>query len=179
VRAYGYERSITAEIEHLLAQALASLGRTEQATLQEDVRGTDFHYLLGDLAVQVRARFDRGKHFQGIDITFRTTEPAMIARHEYAPLMLYVWLEAGLADFAYLVDVYAMADAMDRGRIAPFEDRPAVSNGDGTYFKEVAAGDLFKARALLGNGDRYAWTATPLSGLFRLRERPAPGLWDE
>jgi hypothetical protein len=169
---YQYEPSVTTELSHMLGLAMASLGRTEPATLIEDLRGTDFHYRVGDLDVQTRTRFDRGEHFHGVDITFRTTEPGMIARRSYAPLMLYAWLERGLATYGYLVDVYALARAMELGRIPAFDERTAESNGDGTAFKTVTAAELYTARALLGNGTRYHWTPQPAVERFR---RSLPG----
>jgi len=157
---YGYSVPVEHEIGHMLSMAMRAFDRTVHATLQEDFGGTDFHYLIGDLPVQARARFDRGQHFHGVDITFRSTEPAMIAAQTYAPLMLVVWLEGGLAELGYLVDIPSLDRAMRRGTIPPFDQRLPVVNRDRTRFYVVQHAELDIARSLIAVGDRYSWTRT-------------------
>ena len=99
-------------------------------------------------------RWDRPEYAPDDDITFRTTEPSMIARRTYAPLMAFGWLRSGRFVAGKLVDVYGMDQAID----PPLVSRGRTPNTDGrTAFITVSVEELFASRSLLRVGDRAGW----------------------
>jgi hypothetical protein len=149
----------------MLRDALPMGTRIQRATRAQDCGGIDYEYRANyRVPVQVRTRKDRPPFAPDKDITFRTTEPHMIAQATYAPLMLFVWMEKGYAIAGKLVDVYHMAMRIS----PPLAERPIINNGDGTGFVTVSIGELHDAQALLRQGDRRSWATAVLGGQKRL-----------
>lgn len=159
---YEYTLQVQREIEHMIKQAIPGRVRITKADLQADFGGIDVVYQInGKCPLQIRVRFDRPHYAADTDVTFRVTEPAMIAADTYAPLMLFVWLRQGWAVAGKLVDVYCMADRIR----PPLTARPVIPNGDGgPGFHAVEIAELVKASALLRQGDRDSWAAAVIRG---------------
>jgi hypothetical protein len=133
------------------------------APLQDDFGGVDVRLRIDSRCdLQLRCRHDRPGHAPDVDITLRTTEPAMIAAHTYAPLLLVVWCWSNVAKFGRLVDVYHMAKNIT------LDDRPVIPNGDGTGFITVDIAELAVARAELRSGDYREWGPSCSDGNQRL-----------
>ena len=92
---------------------------------------------------------DRPYNAQDKDVTFRSTEPAMIAAGTYAPLELFAWFQKHRLIAGRIVDIYQMA----RRVRPPLSERHVTGNGDGTGFIVVRMGELVDANALLRTGD--------------------------
>jgi hypothetical protein len=155
---YVYTDDTQRELEHMVHCAIPVSARLSRATVTEDFGGVDVHYVLnGRCRLQTRCRFDRPAWAADQDITFRTTEPAMIRARTYAPLALFAWFREGRAYAGKLIDIYSMAERVEL-------DRPATSNGDGTAFIVIRFSELFDAGAVLRLGDRHGWVAACLQG---------------
>lgn len=158
---YDYSPQVQAEIEHMAKLAIPGRVRLTKASLPQDFGGIDVVYQVnGKCPLQIRVRFNRPYFAADSDVSYRTTEPAMILADTYAPLHLFVWVRDGWAVAGKLVDVYRMAD-----RIHPaLADRPVIPNGDGTGFHVVEIAELVKVGALLRQGDRDEWAAAVIGG---------------
>jgi hypothetical protein len=161
---YAYDEQTLREVERMLRYALPS-GTVIKATLEEDFGGVDLHFVANHhCPVQVRCRFNRPAMAADIDVSFRSTEPKMMAERTYAPLMMFLWFRKGYAEAGKLVDVYAMYARSQ----PPLEERPLTSNGDGTSFCTVTISELFDAQALLRHGGRDGWATSRLGGMQRV-----------
>lgn len=138
------------------------------ATRDEDVRGVDLHYKVDHaLDLQVRCRFDRPAYASDSDVTFRDTEPAMIAAQTYAPVALFAWFSHERIVAAKLIDIYRMAAKIT----PPLRERIAYPNRDGGHgFHVVEIGELHNARALLKMFDGSNWNTPILGGEARLNQ---------
>ena len=139
-----------------------------RAAIAEDVRGIDYHYVVNDSCpVAVRVRYDRPVGSADVDITFRSTEPAMMRANTYAPLALFLWLVKGEFVKGRLVDVYRLFERAD----PPLTKRPLCGNGDGTRFLAVTIDELRHKdmEANLRTGTLQAWIAECLGGDQRTR----------
>jgi hypothetical protein len=159
---YQYDPEIADETKRVLRLALAVGGaRIRQATLPEDFGGVDLHYMINErVPVQIRSRFNRPAYAADRDVTLRTTEPGMMARGTYAPLMLFLWFQGRHVAAGKLVDVYRMHQRVS----PPLHERPSFPNGDGTRWLAVDVPELHETGALLRLGDGNAWTAARLGG---------------
>jgi hypothetical protein len=140
------------------------------ATFHEDVTGTDDHvWIVGvnRVPLQIRVRYDRPAMAPDIDITFRHTEPAMIAAGTYAPLALFIWTITNTRQIvaAKLIDVYRMAS-----KIQPsLTERALTLNLDeSSAFLAVGIGELYAPAALLRTFDGMNWNTPTLGGEARL-----------
>jgi hypothetical protein len=163
---YGYDEATRREIEHMIRLAIPAPIRLKTADLPADFGGVDLRYTVnGTCDLQVRSRFNRPIWAADSDVTLRTTEPPMIARGTYAPMMLFTWFRDGYAKAGKLVDVYRMAERVD----PPLHERQAIPNGDGTGFIVVTIPELVSAGALLRQGDHHEWAAACLGANERTR----------
>lgn len=164
---YEYTGQIQAEIEHMVRLAIP-LPRVllTRATLGEDLGGIDVHYMInGRCPLQIRTRFNRPAYAADIDVTFRSTEPSMMAAGTYAPLALFIWVRGQYARAGKLIDTATLYDYY------PLEDPDKFtreSNNDGTSWLAVTIPELVKARALLRQGDEREWAAARLGGNQRV-----------
>ena len=137
----------------------------KQVSRQADLGGIDAEYCVNhSCPLALRARFNRPPGAADCDITFRTTEPSMMAGGTYAPLALFVWFVEHHIVAAKLVDIERMYLRLN----PPFSQRPATSNGDGTGFYCVDITELHAARALLRLYDGQVWATAILGGELRL-----------
>src|SRR5262245_29475088 len=142
---FQYEPWVYREIERCMRLGMVRPGiPLKLATKQEDVGGIDATYIVNHhVPLQIRARFDRPEYAADSDVTFRTTEPRMIAAGTYAKMALFVWFRGNHIVAAKLIDVYAMAEHID----PPLAKRPMTPNGDGTGFHSVTIAELLQASA--------------------------------
>ena len=149
---YEYADGTWREIELLLALALPPSSRLVRSEKQEDYAGTDGVYYVGaSVPVAVRVRYNRPPYAPDVDVTYRITEPAKIAAGTYAPLLLFAWINDGVAAHGKLVDVYRWYNATrDANRVT-------TSNGDRTAWFPVPIEELYATRALLRQGNRREW----------------------
>lgn len=165
---YEYSDAVRDEVEHMVRLAIPAPVRLTAATRPEDFGGVDLHYALtANCDLQIRCRFDRPPTAPDDDVTFRTTEPAMIEAGTYAPLMLFVWFRNGRAVAGKLVDVYGMAVRLD----PPLADRDPMPDprGENAGFVVVTIAELVDAKALLRQGDARSWAPAVLGGDVRTR----------
>jgi len=163
---YHYDDWVYREIERCMRIGMLPPGISlKLATKQEDVGGIDATYVVNHkVPLQIRARFDRPAYAADCDITFRTTEPAMMDKRTYAPLALFVWFVGNHIAAAKLIDIYRMAESIQ----PKLGDRPAIPNGDGTAFHSVTIPELLQASAWLRNFDGETWNTPSLGGQMRL-----------
>jgi hypothetical protein len=163
---YGYDHAVLAELDRVIRAAIPQLDFIRQGTLQEDYGGIDVYYTINaDCPLQLRVRYNRPANAADEDITLRETEPPMIQRRSYAPLLLVVWLEQGNATFGKLIDVYRMsAFAMPR-----LWDRPIARTPNGNFLA-VPIHELVHRRSLLRLGDQFAWAQACHDGNKRTQE---------
>jgi hypothetical protein len=159
---YQYADGIAEEVRHAVRRAIGVNGaRIQSATLSEDFGGVDLHYMINQRCpIQVRSRFNRPVYAADRDVTFRGTEPSMMGRGTYAPLMLFLWFRGGRIVAGKLVDVYRL----HQNASPPLVERPRTSNGDGTSWLSVTVSELHATEALLRLGDADGWTAARLGG---------------
>jgi hypothetical protein len=159
---YGYDDHTWAEIHRMARLALPHGSTLKRATLGEDFGGTDAHYIVNHCcAMQIRARFDQPIYSADKDVTFRATEPAMIAAGTYAPLALFLWFQDGYAEAGKLIDIYRMAERLD----PPLDDASRFHDyGRRGRFYTVAIWELVKTGALLMQGGRDRWAPDRLGG---------------
>ena len=149
---YDYPESTWREIEIMLPMAVPVRSRLERSDKPEDYAGVDaVYYVDASYPVAVRVRPNRPPYAPNIDVTYRITEPAKIAAGTYAPLLLFVWINDGIATHGKLVDVYGW---YNRTRDI---QRAVQSNGDGTAWFPVKIEELYATRGLLRQGDRREW----------------------
>jgi hypothetical protein len=162
---YHYDDWVNEAIQRLVRSLFPPGTPLKRVSLQDDFGGIDFRYEVHhSVPLQVRARFNRPAYAADSDITFRTTEPAMITAHTYAPLALFVWFVGHVIVAAKLIDVYGMA-----ARLTPtLADRPRISNGDGTGFLVVEMGELHAVSAVLRLNDGQVWATATLGGEMRM-----------
>jgi len=135
--------------------------RLEFADLKSDLGGIDATLLCNyRCPLQVRTRMNRPIYAADVDVTFRSTEPAMMKAVTYAPLALFLWFRAGWAEAGKLVDVYRMYEHLT----PPLAERERRPNRDGTSYMLVRIGELHDAQALLRQGGRDNWAAAHLGG---------------
>jgi len=163
VNHYDYSPDVIEQLGSTLRYALPS-GTAVKAPLEADFGGVDYTFTASyRVPVAVRCRFDRPYNAQDKDVTFRSTEPAMIAAGTYAPLELFAWFQKHRLIAGRIVDIYRMA-----GRVRPSLDERAVTgNGDGTGFIVVRMGELVDADALLRTGDPQGGWGTACTGGMR------------
>lgn len=158
---YTYDDSVRREIERMARLAMPHGTRLEFADLKADLGGIDATMLCNyHCPLQIRSRFERPIWASDSDVTFRSTEPRMMAAGTYAPLALFLWFQKGWAEAGKLVDVYRMYEQID----PPLVERKRVPNGDGSSFICVTIGELHNAQALLRQGGRDDWAAAHLGG---------------
>lgn len=159
---YRYEDPDWREIERITRLALLPhRTRLEAADLKSDFGGIDATMLCNyHCPLQIRVRKNRPIQAADIDITFRSTEPRMMAAGTYAPLALFIWMRDGWAEAGKLIDVYRMYEQIS----PPLAQRERIPNGDGTGFICVRIGELHDAGALLRQGGRDTWAAAHLGG---------------
>lgn len=162
---YDYSPDVIEQINRTLRDALPS-GTVIKAPLQADYGGVDYTFTANHrVPVAVRCRFDRPHNAQDKDVTFRSTEPAMIRAGTYAPLELFAWFKQHRLIAGRVVDVYRMATHIN----PPLGERPVISNGDGTGFIVVTMGALHDADALLRIGDpQGGWATACIGGMRRI-----------
>jgi len=154
--AYAYAEAVQIEVEDLLRGALGpGMAFARRATLEDDYHGVDLWYVTSrEVPIQIRMRYDRPQFAIDDDVSFRTTEPRMIAERTYAPLMAFGWLRRGRFVAGKLIDIYTMAAGID----PPLASRDVTVNNDGrSGFRTVSIEELFIAKALLRVGDRSGW----------------------
>ena len=162
---YQYDARITDAIQRCTRELFPPGTPLRRASLPEDYRGTDFHYTVDHrVPLQVRARFNRPAYAADSDITFRTTEPRMMAAHQYAPLALFCWFKDDHIVAAKLIDIYRMVDALAPGVAA----RPPTRNADGTGFHVVEMIELIAIGAVLRFFDGHHWATQMLGGEMRM-----------
>ena len=160
---YDYSPDVIEQLERVLRGALPS-GTTIKAPLEADFGGVDYTFTASyRVPVAVRCRFDRPYNAQDKDVTFRSTEPAMIAAGTYAPLELFAWFQKHRLIAGCIVDIYQMA----RRVRPPLSERHVTGNGDGTGFIVVRMGELVDADALLRTGDPQSGWGTACTGGMR------------
>ena len=179
---YNYPPWVYPEIEKNLRIAMPGGLRITRATRAQDVRGVDLIYQAASAAIQVRCRFDRPIDAPWIDITFRTTEPRMMAARTYAPLALFLWCDSKLqvVMIGFLVDIYRMVERMPH--LTQIDEEQIISNGDGTEFFCVPTEQLIRHRAILRNGGRRGWATLAIDGDRRLEtilEQGVPTMRDQ
>ena len=158
---FQYDPDEWREIEHATRLAMPHGTILQKATLNADFGGIDATMMCNyRCPLQIRTRKNRPRQAPDIDVTFRSTEPRMMAKHTYAPLMLFLWMWDGYVEAGKLVDVYRMYDHVR----PPLEQRERIGNGDGTSFLCVTIGELHDAGALLRQGGRDNWAAAHLGG---------------
>jgi len=165
VNHYDYSPDVVEQLSRELRGALPS-GTAIKAPLEADFGGIDYTFTASyRVPVAVRCRFDRPWNAQDKDVTFRSTEPAMIAAGTYAPLEFFAWFQNHRLIAGRVVDVYRMA-----GRVRPpLSERNITGNGDGTGFIVVRMGELVDADALLRAGDpRGGWATLCTGGMRRI-----------
>jgi hypothetical protein len=141
-------------IEHTLRGAFDGLISLRRSTRREDYGGIDAHYVLNQKTqLQIRSRFNRPHTAPWDDVTFRTTEPRMIAMGTYAPLMFFFWFHDSdrRVHNAWMLDMQTMADKVS------FSDRIPIGNHDGTGFYVVTISELVAANVLLKFYDGTHW----------------------
>jgi hypothetical protein len=159
-RRYGYNDHTWAEIHRMARLALPHGSTLKRATLREDFGGVDAHYMVNQCCpMQVRARFNRPIGAADIDVSWRETEPAMIAANTYAPLALFVWFMDDYAEAGKLIDVYRMAAEAD----PPLDRRPVRRTRNGNFLT-VTIAELHDIGALLMLGGRDRWAPARLGG---------------
>jgi hypothetical protein len=158
---YLYPEPIKAEIRRCLRGLIPPDLPLKEASLAEDLTGTDVHWVVNQtMPLAVRARFNRPAYASDSDVTFRATEPAMIAAGTYAPLAVFMWFIEGKVVAAKAIDVYRMHEKL----VPPLQDRFMYSNGDGTAFCAITIAELHTARALLRQYDGQVWATAILGG---------------
>src|SRR4029077_4338429 len=161
VNHYSYDEHTWLEIERMARLALPHGSILQRATLQDDFGAADAHYTVTHRCkLQLRARFNRPAYAADMDVSWRVTEPAMIAKRTYAPLALFIWLRKGYAEAGKRVDVYRMADRIN----PPLADRPVEDYGSHGCFHLVTIAELHEAGALLMLGGRDRWAPARLGG---------------
>jgi hypothetical protein len=163
---YTYDARTWDEVERMCRDALPGGSVLKPATLAEDFGGIDATYSVNHrCALQIRTRHNRPAWASDSDITFRDTEPAMIAAGTYAPLLLFCWLRGGFGVAGKLIDIYRMAERVD----PPLHARLVRRNFNGNHgFLTVTIAELHTAGALLRQGDRDSWATATLGGQQRL-----------
>lgn len=170
---YAYDERTKDEIEHMVRLALPGRVILRAPTLAQDFGGIDAHYqVTSACALQIRVRNDRPAYAPDEDVTFRTSEPAMIVAGTYAPLMLFLWFWHGRARAGKLIDIYTLAEGIDLLRAAR-ERRQA--NTDGTAWFPVRVSELYELGALLRQGDEREWAPVRLGGTQRTVARLSGG----
>jgi hypothetical protein len=166
VTTYAYSEAVQREVERAIRDAIPGRVRLERASLGDDLGGVDLHYRInGACDLQVRCRFDRPAYAADCDVTFRDTEPRMIANRTYAPLMLFLWFRGDYYEAGKLVDVYRMHDRLE----PPLADRSFRENSNGDHaWCAVTISELHDAGALLRQGGRDGWAAACLQGNERV-----------
>src|SRR4030095_12080388 len=162
---YQYNPLEDAEIRRCLRGVIPPHMSIKQASLTEDFGGIDAHWVVNQrVPLQVRVRRNRPPYAADIDVTFRTTEPAMMAAETYAPLAVFMWFVDGHVAAAKVVDVYRMFKHLD----PPLATRFAQENGDGTGFHVVTIVELVAVRAMLRQYDGQVWNTPILGGEMQL-----------
>jgi hypothetical protein len=165
VNHYDYSPDVVEQLNRALRDALPS-GTPIKAQPEADFGGVDYIFTTrARIPIAVRCRFDRPFNAQDRDVTFRSTEPAMIAAGTYAPLELFAWFQHHRLIAGRVVDIYRMA-----ARIRPpLQKRPITGNHDGTGFITVSMGELVDADALLRTGDlKGGWGTACTGGMRRI-----------
>ena len=163
---YQYDDWVNEAIVRCVRGLLLPGTPLKRATLQEDLGGIDQHYVVNqNVPLQVRARFNRPAFAADSDVTFRTTEPAMISARRYAPLALFVWFVDHTIVAGKLIDVYWMEQRL----APPLAQHPICGNGDGTAFHIVTVPELQAIHAVLKIFDGCHWATETLQGQMRLQ----------
>ena len=159
---YDYSEQVLREVERMARLALPNGTVLKRATLEEDFGGVDGQLIANyHCPIQFRCRFNRPAYAADSDVTFRETEPAMMAASTYAPLALFLWFRDGYAEAGKLVDVYRMNGEIE----PPFLFREVHPNRDGGRgFYVVTIAELHTTRALLMQGGRDRWAPARLGG---------------
>ena len=106
---YQYTEQVLREVKRMARLALPHSTIIQQATQAEDFGGADGQLIANyTCPIAFRCRFDRPAFAADSDVTFRETEPGMMAEGTYAPLALFLWFRDGYAEAGKLVDVYRM-----------------------------------------------------------------------
>lgn len=163
---YEYDDPMKQEIARCLRGLFPPGIHLRPATKHEDFGGVDVRWIVAhDVPLQLRVRKDRPAYASDIDITFRHTEPAMIAARTYAPLAVFMWTVRGQIKAAKLVDVYHLAAHLD----PPLRDRQIQLNWDEeSGFLSITIAELHQAGALLRIYDGTVWATACLGGEARL-----------
>jgi hypothetical protein len=164
---YQYDPDIEAEFMRALRTFFPSGTRIDKVPREADYGGVDVLYQVNyRCPVALRWRPDRPANAANVDITLRSTEPAKIAAHTYAPILIVLWTRNRLTVATRGIDVYRMADRVS----PPLATRECQPNGDGTSFLTVGIMELLACEAILRWGDRNAWVTVPLDGLARIEQ---------
>jgi hypothetical protein len=167
VTKYQYDERIQNEIKRCLRGLFDPGIQLRPATKQQDFGGVDVRWIVDrDVELQLRVRFNRPAYASDSDITFRTTEPAMIAAHTYAKLAVFMWVRDDQVKAAKLVDIYRMAERLQPTLKERLEY--AEENDDGTAFIAVEISELHHVGALLRIYDGNVWATSVLGGELRL-----------
>jgi hypothetical protein len=165
---FTYDDLVMQDLEWCVKMLLGPTTHLRRATQEQDFGGTDGLLVANHcVPIQLRARFDRPPASEDCDITFRNTEPAMIAAGTYAPLSVYAWFRAKRLMAARCVDVYRLAACID----PPFSGRAWQPNRDRVHtFCTVSFAELWDARALLKIFDGHWWATGNGDGQQRLMQ---------
>lgn len=164
---YEYEDFVYAELARVLKGLFPPRTPLQRASRERDLAGIDAEYLVNDCCpLALRVRFNRPAWAADADITFRTTEPRMIADQTYADLAVFAWFTGHQCVAAKLIDVYRMAERLE----PPLTERPPFQNRDGTRFVFVEIAELHQTHSLLRLYDGHVWATAMLGGEVRLNQ---------
>lgn len=159
---FKYDDHTWAEVHRMARLALPHGSNLKRATVPEDFGGVDVRYIVNHCCdLQIRCRFDQPIYSADKDVTWRSTEPAMIAAGTYAPLALFLWFRDDYAEAGRLIDPYRMAAEID----PPLDDPSRFhDHGSRGRFYTVEIWELVKCKAALMNGGRDRWAPTRANG---------------
>ena len=179
---YRYSRSREAVIREQVSLALQSMFHLAATDTATDWQGQDYLYMVNRTCpLQLRCRDNRPVAAPDIDVTFRHTEPAMMAAGTYAPLALFLWFQSGVCVAGRLIDPYKLPSLAAYPITWNKPEWPGDTRRRG--FVSVPMAELQACRALLRRGDGRNYQNEFLGALEATRrildrwsQRPPPAL---